>query len=490
MRIVKVSRRIFHKPFRQYVILAAIILIHFLLLNSINHHFFPEIVFPVSMIRISSFYISEDHLFHPPLLYYLLAGLSTIVDLHSAFYLIHGVFVILTDTLLFLSVRRFGMKIAILSLFFYIPWQVFFRGYSLWFDYATIPFIAISFLFILNYIKTTKWKYLFFGSVTLTLGLLFKQTIIWILLLYIAIAVYLSVSQSRTYQHLLFSILTIILPLCLVFSINFLVILLITQSINFTSLWTLVMPFFVTPRLAIYSKAIAPAYFRVILLLLGFGVISAALFLSHKKNRQLGLVLCSITAASLLNIFPRWSDFRIQPFLFFLSIMLALGVAASKTSTKLIKRVAYSFLSILIIGSLIVWVNRIRIESKRTIRFDHLTELELMIKPQADRLQNKTIFTHDSPSSFGPSSTDPYPTVFSEQLKLLFTNPLLYYRLTASDAVLEVLRNRNPQTFITTGLIHDRIQKNNDLTKLEKFVKTNYTFSFKLTEIYYVYERK
>lgn len=84
--------------------------------------------------------------------------------------------ILLTDVLLFWIVRKiWNRKTAILSLLFFIPFQLFYEGNGLWFDLALAPVTLIVFYFIKK--KDYLWAGIFWALAFLT-----KQTAFWFLI--------------------------------------------------------------------------------------------------------------------------------------------------------------------------------------------------------------------------------------------------------------------------------------------------------------------
>jgi len=160
-----------------YLILGLAIVVHLLLLIKLGFTAWPEMTFWPYLILKGWLPYKDIAIAHTPLL---------LVNL-TAFYKIFGlgliqlkiytwIVILLTDILLFLIAQRlWEKKVALFSLIFFIPLQVFYEGNGLWFD------LALAFLALLIYYCLEKKKYIWAGIFWM-FAFLTKQTAFWFLI--------------------------------------------------------------------------------------------------------------------------------------------------------------------------------------------------------------------------------------------------------------------------------------------------------------------
>src|SRR3989339_1239729 len=161
-----------------YLLFAVIILLHLVWLYTIREQITPELVFPVWLVKNARTFVSEIHTMYPLGLFYLVSLVYSLTEnLRVSIYLVMFALISLLDGILFFYLRdRFKFRFVAFGLVFYILWQVFARGNYLWFDLATIPFVALSFFSFEKYVKSKDKKYLLKASLILALGNFFKNT--------------------------------------------------------------------------------------------------------------------------------------------------------------------------------------------------------------------------------------------------------------------------------------------------------------------------
>jgi len=158
-------------------ILVVFLLFHLFLLISLKFTAWPEMTLWPYLITKGWLPYRDIAIAHTPLL---------LVDL-TILYKLFGVglwqlkiytwlLILLTDALLFWVVREiWNRKTAILSLLFFIPFQLFYEGNGLWFDLALAPIALIIYYFLKK--KDYLWAGIFWALAFLT-----KQTAFWFLI--------------------------------------------------------------------------------------------------------------------------------------------------------------------------------------------------------------------------------------------------------------------------------------------------------------------
>lgn len=460
--------------------------IHILILLVIPRYIFPEIAFSSSMISITKNYVSEDSFLHPWLLYYIVSHLSRLTSVSIAFLSLNVIITTIIDSILFIYLKnRFSGRLAVAGLIFYIPWQVYFRGNSLWFDFLTIPFILISYIYFQNYLKKPTSSKLFKAASILSLGYLFKQTIIWITLLYLLWVIVILIKKRLPFVKNLF---LFFIPLVTVIFLNS-ALLLIKGSLLFTFQWSFVIPLFVFSRLPNYILLIDKYYFKILIfliLLLLFNIFIIVKFSKHSRKEI--YLLCSMCIMSLGNIFPRWSDFRVQPFLVFLSISFVFALSNFKDIKILWKKVYIVIIFLVAVFTSFVLVLKTTNEWRRVLPLAAYNgtfisrELEILVR-------NNSVFMWDSPVYFGDPKKDFYVDTFA-LIKMIIANPDEYYRTQSSKFSLDQIKSKSTDSIIVPKNIRKRLESKLDLVELEKYILENYNYAGNSDFEAFIYTKK
>lgn len=450
----------------------------------------PELIFPVWLLSNAETLVSEINSFYPQILFYLVSVLNNITnDLRLSVNLVQLTIVLIIDSMLFYYLyKRFNFKFAVIGFVFYIPLQVFFRGNYLWFDIATIPFLAASFFYFERYIKNLKSKNLLFSSVALSLGYFFKVTVFWIYALYIVWLVYLNFTNKKR-TELFRNLLFLITPLLLVGIINFLI-LLQKGTFEFTFYWYVLMQNIIYPRMSTLPRAIETEYYSPMILILAIYTVSCFVIEKFSKlSRNPKVFLYSFTLVSLANIYPRWSDFHVQPLLFFLAIIFTYSLTL-KNRLKAFGGIGFNiFLFAIMISMVIIVGNRIatEIKNKEAKTPDYISEyapFELK-----ELIKNKNIFVYDFPLYNGDPIQPPNELNFYKKINLAIKDPDKYYHVTNWQIALDYVRAKNPNIIIVPYQIHNRIIASTDLTDFERLIKGKYFKESEIGRTYIVYTR-
>ena len=469
-----------------YLLFIVLLLVHVVWLYTIREQIAPELVFPVWLLSNTSTFVSEVQTMYPLGLFYLVNFIYSLTEyLRLSFYLVHIAIVISLDSLLYFYLKsKFGFKNAVSGFLFYIIWQVFFRGNYLWFDLATIPFIALSFFSFSSYVKKQRQKDLLLASLFLSMGVFFKNTIMWIFILYLIWAIILTLKKQPFLKNVLNNILILISPLVLAIISNFLL-LTAKSTFDFSFYWSIIMAYIIFPRLQGLSRFIAPSYLPVIFILLGFYLMSCLIIAKlSKKSTHEKWFLYTFTLAAFANVFPRWSDFHLQPFVFFLAIIVTYALSLKKFLSRRDRfcvnasQVALFLLTFAVIG------NRILVEIKlaKLPKIDHLGEFtQSSFTP---KLSGKSVFAYDLPF-YNYESKDNSISVDSFTLfKLMITNPDLFYHMTSPQVALSYLEAKNPDFVFIPDHIQNRIITGASLTGFEKIITKKYHLESTIGTLY------
>lgn len=452
----------------------------------------PELIFPVWLLSNTRVFVSEINSFYPPALFYLVSSINTVTqNLFLSVNLIQITFVIAIDFILFYYLnKKINFKFALIGLAFYIPWQVFFRGNFLWFDLATIPFIAFSFFYFYDFVTKLKINSLIFSSAFLSLGFLFKNTILWIYVFYFVWIIYLAVVNKQTVKRLFRYLLILLFPFVLIGSTNFLIVS-SKSTVEFAFYWDVLMKNFIYPRMSTSPRIISQNYYTPMALLIGIYLVSCIVIgkLSKQSHHQ-KYFLYTFPLVSLANIFPRWSDFHVQPFLFFLVIIFTYSLNL-KSRLQETQRIFFNiFLLAVVISTILIIGNRIVTETKNKANAapDYISQyapnqLEKLIK-------NENIFVYDFPLYNGNPTPATYQPNSYNNLKLALKDPDEYYHVTNWQVALDYVKERNPEIVIVPHQIHDRMVLGIGLTEFEELISKNYHEEAEINKIYFIYRQE
>lgn len=474
------------------LLLLILMVCHVLWLSNTSRYITPELIFPVWLLTNAKTFVSEINSFYPPIIFYFVSILNNFTNnLQQSFYLIQLIFVLVIDLLLFHYLKsRFKFKLAVIGFLFYIPWQIYFRGNYLWFDLATIPFLLLSFSFFEIFLTNFKLKEFLLASTFLSLGYLFKNTVLWIYVLYSIWIAYLTFMKFIKVRDVIKYLFLLVAPLIIAIAINF-VILLSKSTFEFTFYWHIFMQNIIYPRMSTFQRGIERRYLLPLILILAIFIVSCFVIERYSKlKRNSRLFIYSYSLVSFANIFPRWSDFHVQPFLVFLTIVVTYAISLSNNLTKAHKLFLKTFTLIILFLSLTIFANRIFVERKNmhTSTTNYINEFAPI--RLTSLIENKNIFVYDFPLYNGePINTDKEQNPYSH-VDLAIKNPDKYYHLTNSQIALNYVKARNPDIIIVPYQIQNRLEKDSSLTTFEKLVKQKYINIKNISNIYFIYIQK
>lgn len=468
---------------RSTIFLVILLICHVLVSQVIPVYIFPEIAFSSYILSITDRYVSEDHFLHPWLIYYVGSYLIKLTNIEFAFRSINIMTVVIIDLILYiLCKKKFSANIALLALSFYIPWQIYFRGNSLWFDILTIPFILISYIHFQSFINKPKISSLLNASIILSLGYFFKQTILWIAIVYFC---WLMATTKYKLVALIKYSAILVLPLAMVILLNSLPLLLKATPL-FTIQWSFFIPIFIYPRLPRTFLAIDEYYLKIIFYLIILLVIFSFHTLKYSRGPKKEIfLLLTVTIVSLCNIFPRWSDFRVQPFLVFLCLNFAYLLSIF-TKLKNTHRAALGifFISLLLVINYL-FLLKINNEWKKPIN----PRGDLYAINLKSLFRDKSIFLYDSPAYQGNPEGN-YQTSLKDTVKMVITNPDKYYRTKSSQYSLDQVKNSKVDIVIVPSNIFERLNTVNDLVDFEKYIITKYEHTNNIGNDGFIFTRK
>lgn len=287
--------------FRNYFILALILLLHLSLLFVLKFTAWPEMLFWPYLMTKGWLPYRDIAIAHTPLvlfdlsIFYKLFGVG-IVQLKIFTWLL----ILIFDLVVFVVVKSiWNIKTAFFSLIFYSIWMLFYDGNGLWFD-LYMGFLAF---FSFYFVRKRNW---FWAFIFWSLAFLAKQTAIWFLI------------------PILYSVFIVRQPLkgigksvLVVFGLFFILIFASGVLNDFWN-WAIKFGIFVLPRSQ--GQIQLPAFRSLIFSLFPFLIF----FFSDRKFKNFDLLLWSL--AGFLGVYPRFELFHFQPALPYLAIFTALLV--------------------------------------------------------------------------------------------------------------------------------------------------------------------
>lgn len=324
---------------KQKVILVVFLLFHLFLLIRLQFTAWPEMTLWPYLITKGWLPYKDIAIAHTPLL---------LVDL-TILYKLFGVglwqlkiytwlLILLTDVLLFWVVREiWNRKTAILSLVFFIPFQLFYEGNGLWFDLALVPIVLIIYYLLKK--KDYLWAGIFWALAFLT-----KQTAFWFLapigLTFFQRAFLLKPQKLiKVFKKFALGVLgTFLISVLIMWALGFL------KDFYY---WTFEFGIGILPKAQGQTNLPTLRQFAI-----SFFPFSILAFLPFVQKRKESLFLSTWAIAGVLGTFPRWELFHFQPAIPFLAIAGGLVFSQIKKLKPVIKilLVGYIVLSVLLVS--------------------------------------------------------------------------------------------------------------------------------------------
>jgi 4-amino-4-deoxy-L-arabinose transferase-like glycosyltransferase len=320
-------------------ILVVFLLLHLFLLISLKFTAWPEMTLWPYLITKGWLPYKDIAIAHTPLL---------LVDL-TILYKLFGVglwqlkiytwlLILLTDVSLFWVAREiWNRKTALLSLVFFIPFQLFYEGNGLWFDLALAPLALIVFYLIKK--KDYLWAGIFWALAFLT-----KQTAFWFL-----IPIGLMFLQGISLQKLQ-KLIKISKKFALGTLGTFLIAILIIWMFGFLKdfyYWTFEFGIGILPKAQ--GQINLPTLRQLAISFFPFSILALLPFVQKRKE---SIQLSTWVIAGTLGAFPRWELFHFQPALPFLAIAGGLVLSQINKLKPIIKILlaGYVVLSIFLVS--------------------------------------------------------------------------------------------------------------------------------------------
>lgn len=229
-----------------------------------------------------------------------------------------------------------GVKGAILSVFIFSLWFVYFEGNGFWFELFQTPFILLAFYFLYCHFFNKSKNDLILGGFFLSLSFFIKQSAFWIILIIFGWIIFNNFKKNNL-QKITNDLITILAPFILLFISTVVVAFYggyLKEYINWAYVFTfLQFPFSkgfqVYPNITQLIKLLVPLVFLLPILL--------AILKRERKATFAGLFLL----AAFMAAFPRWGLFHLMPF-------LAVGALVAPPYIRVGKK--------LIAAILIIWV--------------------------------------------------------------------------------------------------------------------------------------
>lgn len=379
-----------------------IIIIHFFLLSRLQFTAWPELI-SYPFLFTNGFELYKDFImpYPPGLILYLSFAFSFLGFTPEALKYSFWFLVLLTDIALFtaLFVQKKSMLVIFFFLVIYALFQSLLDGNMLWFDYATVFPVLISYIFVIFWIDKKKRAYLFLASIFLSLAILIKQ----ISIVYFAGFLLFYIIQTRKIN--LKDLLLIGVGLFPV--LFFICLILLTNSIDFFWKWTIFYPIFEWSKFPGYVALHVGENQKTILLLLFLPLVFIVFNKKILFDKKF-LISLIFLFSSIIAVYPRFSFFHFQTALAFL-IITFFHIAIS-----LNKKVQAIFLLFIVLFVLIELYLLLPFDQWGGIRFFGTPE-----KIQANKIAKLTkpsdrIFLLGPPSSIYAGSNRLPPTNWSD----------------------------------------------------------------------------
>lgn len=458
-----------------------LLLFHLILLIIFRDHQISDLIFPTWLLSNSKFFISEEYINHPILLPNLIVGMNYIFhNLPFTFLFLQTIIVLLVDIMIVSYLyKQVSYRSLTIGMFFYIFWQSFFQGGTLYYDFMMAPFILLSSIFFMKFISQLNERILLLSSSILGLGILFKQTVLEFFVLYFGYMIILLIKNKVNIVKS-FKLLTFLVVPPLIILIGYLIFVANLSSIMFALNWSFIIPFFIQTRLSTYNNPIEKEYILIITLIFII-VICAAYLLEKSKKTFLSerLFLYLLLLFSFFNLFPWWAALRMQIFVIFLTIILTKAYDENKNvlNSKKVKVI----ISFVCVSMLLIFTNRLlHLPQNGYLKFQEYAPSTF------PELKNRTIFLYDSPLYVGnPVRIENNANI----IHLFLYEPDKYFNLFGTKASLEYVQNQNPDSVILPGTIDVRLgTKDLELTELEYYIKRNYTKTSRINNLYVKYD--
>lgn len=471
------------------IIFITLVSLHLIWLMNSSRYITPELSFPVWINSNSQKVTSEVLTLYPPTLIKILVYVNSYINsIELTINIVHSILIVSIDTILFLFLKKqINFKHAVVGLCFYIALQVFFRGTYLWYDLVTLPFVALSYIYFRKFILNVSYKDLFLSTLLLSMGYFFKNTVLWIFFLYFAFILFKKIFEKKTNLSFFTCIAALTIPLILSVILN-LYLHIKNSTGNFAFHYYVVMQNFVYPRIDALPKPIESEYYYpliILFLIYAFSFFFVKKYSSAPVNQI--IFLFSLTLVSILNIFPRWGDFRLQIFIFFLSICLSLALYQKQRLKKEQKRNFTIFLISIIILFVPIFVVRINSDTKNRHKNTIFTSYDQNI---ASKVKNKKVFFHDF--SLYNDLPDSKELDFKglHDLKVAIFEPNKYYKNKNEEVAFNFITETSPDYVVIPSKVRKRILNNHNLTSTERLIIEKYEYSFRIEDVYYFYLRK
>ena len=310
-----------------------LIILHLFLLANFRFTLWPEMVVYPYLLN-SGFSLYDEILNpYPPALILILSTFSKIFGyLPKPYEMLTWAIIISTDFLIYKISHKLSrsLKLASLSLLFFIFFSIPFGINGLWFDLIQTPLILISFYFFYQYLQLKKIEYLSTALILSIVAFYIKQQVLPFLLIMIFFPVlFRKVSKKHVLKVLSFTLLFFILLLA-----SHVIIFYKLKSLNDFIFWVFVFPFTKAPRMPGYVDFLSLKQLTIVLSL--FVIFIPIIFTKVKRDFKM-IIITAIATTTFA--YPRFDYFHLIPTLALLSIVSGQNINFIKRSSSLIKLV-------------------------------------------------------------------------------------------------------------------------------------------------------
>ena len=308
-----------------FLLLTLTISTHLFLLVFLQFIAWPEMVLWPYLLDKGLLPYRDIIIVYPPALIILLALLGKIFGITLiGLKLYTWILILLTDLLIFFVTKKItdNVKVAFISLLFYVLWQPFFEGNAMWFDLVLAPLALLVFYLL--------WRREFLGSgILFGLAISIKQTAFWF---FVPIMLTFWLTKELKPNTLVkFVIGSAVLPMaCLLY---------LVQADIFQDFfqWAINFGVFYLPRAP--GQVLLPTVKNILAVGVPYGLLLMAVFMfikrkTGKEKSSLLLLLPLWALFGVLGTYPRWEYFHFQPSLPFLAVVSGLVISSLKISLK------------------------------------------------------------------------------------------------------------------------------------------------------------
>lgn len=358
-----------------------IFILHLLILSKLIFTAWPEMLsYPYLFAKGFLFYKDFIMPYPPALILFLSVVFNIFGFTPEVLKTLTWILIISIDIILFLILQKITKRylVAIIFLGVFIFLQSFLEGNMLWFDFATVLPLLLSFYFILKWLENSNLKNMFLISFFLTLAILVKQTAAVYFLGFLGFYFwgFMGLKNLRELKGIGViggGILILIIPL-LIFLIK-------TESLIYFWNWIFLYPLTEWSKFPGYVDFTISRRETIVTMLLLSPLMFSLICWKKLFASRVFLMTSIFTVAALIAVYPRFSFFHLQPTIAFLVIIFA------KIFCEIPKRIKPSYLSAIFITTFFIVILSFKNAVGNQVRF-YLEVDQMMAQKIAQVVEN------------------------------------------------------------------------------------------------------